>query len=409
MLKKVTLSNVNTGRIAHIMVDTDNDEKAISGAGKAPNELAKVTSIEGLDETINRLTGKKANMEDRANLFCGVARCLERNIPTIKSFELQANRVKSPRYRGIIAEVAYQITIGEKISDALEKFPDAFGPEVIALVRAGEESGRLPEIFAQIGNSQRKTVRIIKKLKKGLIYPAIVSILGIGVIILMSYTLVPAMSKLYSQFKAELPTATKIMMKISDVLIHTPWVLLFPAFAIYMVLKNWGKISKNVNVQKVFVKTPILGNIVRKASAAVSFRCLALLLESGVRMNTSLQITSDCAPNIYYKTFFSRIKKHIGEGMGMSESFLMESHWLGDDGRQICGIMDIAGETGSATEMLNEVADDYEDELDSVASQIDKIMEPITIVVLGVLVGFLIYAIYSPMFGMGEVVMPDKK
>ena len=222
MLKKVTLSNVNTGRTAQILVDVDSDEKAISGAGKAPNELAKVVTIEGLDETINRLTCKKANMEDRANLFCGVARCLERNIPTIKSFELQSNRVKSPRYRGIIAEVAYQISIGEKISDALDKFPDAFGPEVVALIRAGEESGRLPEIFTQIGNSQRKTVRILKKLKKGLIYPAIVSVLAVGVVIVMSYTLVPAMAKLYGEFNAKLPCASVLMMKILQRLLG-PW------------------------------------------------------------------------------------------------------------------------------------------------------------------------------------------
>ena len=409
MLKKVTLSNVNTGRTAQIVVDTDSDEKAISGAGKAPNELAKVTNIEGIDETVNRLTGPKPSMDDRANLFCGVARCLERNIPTIKSFELQANRVKSARYRGIIAEVAYQISIGEKISDAMEKFPDAFGPEVIALIRAGEESGRLPEIFSQIGNSQRKTVRIIKKLKKGLIYPGIVAVLGIGVIIIMSYTLVPAMSKLYGEFGSKLPWATTFMMSVSDVLIHKPWVLLFPIVGTMMILKRWGKIMKNENVQKLMVKTPVLGPIIRKASAAVSFRCMALLLESGVRMNTSLRITSESSPNYYYKQFFGRLRNHIAEGLGMSEGFLMESHWLGSDGRQICGIMDIAGETGSATEMLNEIADDYEDDLDSTANQIDKVMEPITIVFLGLLVGFLVYAIYSPVFGLADIVLPESE
>ncbi|MEM1297348.1 MAG: type II secretion system F family protein, partial [Verrucomicrobiota bacterium] len=406
MLKQVNLNNVNTGRSAQILVETDSDDKAIIGAGKAPNETAKVTHLAGLDASIKKFTAKGPNLADRANLFSGVARCLERNIPAIKSFELQANRVKSPRYRGIIAEVSHQISIGEKISDALDKFPSEFGSEVVALIRAGEESGRLPEVFQQIGNSQKKTLRILSKLKKGLIYPGIVITMGIGVIILMSYTLVPAVSKLYKDLGAELPFASTMMMKISEVLINKPWVLLFPFIGAYILIKNWGKITRNTGVQKFFAALPAVGGIVRKSAAAISFRTFSLLVEAGVRMNTSLDITSQVAPHIYYKEFFRNIRQHVNEGLGLYESFLMESHWLGSDGRTVCGIMEIASETGSSTEMLNEIADDYEDDLDTTANQIDKIMEPITIVCLGVMVGFLIYAIYSPIFQLGDVMLP---
>ncbi len=407
MLKQVNLNNITTGRSAQILVDTDTDEKAIIGAGKAPNESAKVTSLSGLDESLKRVMAKGPNMEDRANLFSGVARCLERNIPAIKSFELQANRVKSPRYRGIIAEVSHQISIGEKISDALGKFPKEFGGEIVALVRAGEESGRLPEVFQQIGNAQKKTLRIIGKLKKGMIYPGIVMGMGLAVIILMSYTLVPAVSKLYKDLGADLPFATTAMMKISDTLIQKPWTILIPFGAIFMLLKNWGKIVKVPRVQKFFAALPGVGGIVRKSAAAISFRTFSLLVEAGVRMNTSLGITAEVAPHIYYKEFYRRIRDHVNEGLGLYESFLMESHWLGKDGRTVCGVMEIAAETGSATDMLNEIADDYEDELDTTANQIDKIMEPITIVFLGVMVGFLIYAIYSPIFQLGDVMLPD--
>ena len=127
-----------------------------------------------------------------------------------------------------------------------------------------------------------------------------------------------------------------------------------------------------------------------------------------MRISTALQITSESSPHIYYKHFFANLKEHINDGLSMPESFLMESHWLGKDGRTIVGIMDIAGETGSATEMLDEIADDYEDELDSIANQIDKVMEPITILFLGALVGFLVYAIYSPIFGLSKVMLGDK-
>ena len=162
-------------------------------------------------------------------------------------------------------------------------------------------------------------------------------------------------------------------------------------------------------VQKALAALPVVGGIIRKSSAAVTFRCLSLLLESGVRINKSLEITSSSAPHIYHKEFFARVQNHVNDGLGFSESFLMESHWLGEDGRNVCGVMEIASETGSATDMLEEIADDYEEELDTIANQIEKVLEPVTIVILGALVGFLIYAIYSPIFNLGQHMLPGSE
>ncbi|MGY8691214.1 MAG: type II secretion system F family protein, partial [Verrucomicrobiales bacterium] len=197
MLKKVVLVNSYTGKSITAVVDTDDNEKAVIGAGKAPNEVAKVTDIVGIDEAIHRLSMAQNSTEDKAALFQGVARCLERNITTKKSFELQANRMKTPIYRGIIGDICEQISAGEKISTALEMYPRVFGPETVALVRAGEEAGQLPAVFKQIGSGQKKTLKIIKKLKNGMVYPAIVMVMAVAVIIVMSFTLVPALSKLY--------------------------------------------------------------------------------------------------------------------------------------------------------------------------------------------------------------------
>lgn len=409
MLKKVTLTNLNTKRSSLVIVDTDDDTKAVVGSGKAPNEVAKVQSIEGLDETIHRLSIKRPSLDDRVALFAGVGRCLERNISTIKSFELQANRVRSPRYKGVVADVAAQIAQGEKVSDAMGKHSELFGEAMLALIRAGEEAGQLPEVCNRIAKGQKKTLRIIKKLKSGMIYPGIVLFIGVTVIIIMSYTLVPAVSKLYGQFKAELPFATKMMMALSDTLINRPWVLCFPIFGIVMLFKKWGKICSLPTVQRFFLKLPTIGNIVRKSAAAVSFRCLAMLLEANVRVSTALRITSESSTNVMYREFFAKVQSHVEEGLALPESFLLESHLLGKEGRSISGLMEISSETGSSTDMLDEIANDYEDDLDTIGNQIDKIIEPITIVILGLLVGFLIYAIYSPIFNLGKVVLPQSK
>ncbi|MCB1229604.1 MAG: type II secretion system F family protein [Verrucomicrobiae bacterium] len=405
MLKKVVLSNIHTGRDTIALVDTNTDEKALIGSGKTEVETAKISDVTGADEKIQRLSSPKGGQSDRVALFNGLAKCFDRNIPIIKSFHLQANRVKSPRFRGAIAEISEALTQGEKMSDAMARQSDLFPPDVIALIRAGEEAGRLPEIFRRIADSQRKTSRILRKLKAGMIYPGIVLTLGVGVVITMSFTLVPAMSKLYASLNSDLPAPTKMLMAVSNVLLKQPWLVAIPVIGLIAMFKNWNKIIAIPKVQLALTRLPIIGNIVRKSAAAVGFRTLALLIEANVRLSTALDITRDTAWHIYYKTFFEKVKNHILNGLTLPDAFLVESHWLGNDGRLICGLMEVAAETGAGTELLNEIAEDYEDELDGIANQIDKLIEPFTIVILGGMVGGLIYAIYAPVFSLGDALL----
>ena len=408
MLKKVKLTNIQSRQKSEVLVDTLSDERALLGAGQMSNELAEINSINGLDEFIQRLVLPGPSMNDRVGFFNGLAKCFERNIPTIKSFQLQVNRVKSPRYRGAIADICGDLQSGDRISDAMAKNPDIFTSDMIALIRAGEEAGQLPVVLRRVGNSQKKSLTITRKLRAGMIYPGIVLVIGVAVIITMSFTLIPAMVKLYSSLGSKLPFATTVLMKLSDTLIRYPWTAVIPFAGLFFLFKRWGRIMAVPSVQRFMIGIPVVGDIIRKSAAATSFRCLALLVDANVRLKTALEITSESAQHIFYKEFFSRVNHHLAVGRSMAESFLLESHWLGKDGRTICGVMELAGETGSGAEPLNEIADDYEEELDLMASQIDKLIEPVTILILGTLVGFLIYAIYSPIFSLGDALLTKK-
>ncbi len=409
MLKKVTVTNIYTGQTHETIVDTDTHDKALIGSGVGSNETAKIEDIVGIDEKIHRMTSASDSVEDRVKFFNGLANCLDRNIGLIKSLQLQANRVSTPKYRGIIAELVFDLSIGDKFSDAVAKHPSVFPAELLSLIVAGEEAGQLALVCKRIGGAQKKTAKIIKKLKTGMIYPAIVVILAVAVVIIMSYTLVPAMKKLYESMHLELPFGTRALLLISDVLLNQPLTVMVPIFAVFQLFKNWGKIAGNRFMQTVFLKMPIVGNLVRKSASAVGFRCLAMLLESNVRLSSALKITSDASWHWQYKEFFARLGDHIAIGRTLHEAFVMECHWLGFDGRNLSGMIELASETGTGTEMLNEIAADYEDELDGIASQIDKILEPITIIFLGIIVGFLIYAIYGPIFGISDAILPPPK
>lgn len=408
MLKKVKLTNVNTAKTLEVIVDTDDDAKAILGAGRAPNETAVVTDVGGLDESVHRMTTGRPGTEEEVTFFGGMARCLERNISTTKSLELLAGRLKTPRYRGAVADISSHILNGEKLSDCFAMHPDLFSEDVVSLIRAGEESGRTHEIFRQIANTKKKSQRVLKKLKSGLIYPAIVLVLAIGVTIIMSFTLVPAISKLYGAMNVKLPLATVMMMKFSSLLIQQPYLAAVPIIGLMMLFRYWPRIYRQPRVQIAFTRMPTIGNIIRKSAAMVSFRALALLLQANVRIVTALEIAAKSANHVEFENFFLSVRDHINDGMSLPESFLMESHRLGPDGRVIASVVQMAGETGGVNEMLDEIALDYEEDLDAIAAQIDKILEPIVIVMMGTIVGFLVYAIYGPIFNLSKVILPKK-
>lgn len=408
MLKKVKITNVHSGKSAEALVDTDTDEKALIGAGVAPNETSVVSSITGLDETLHRLTSPKGDTDDSAAFFSGLGRCLERNISLTKSLLLQTNRVKSATYKGMIAEVVHAISVGDKFSDAITKFPKLFPAEMLSLIVAGEEAGQLARVCKRIAISQKKSSKVIKKLKGGLIYPAVVIVLGVVVVIVMSFTLVPAMAKLFSSFKTELPLGTKILIGLSDLFLHKPYMAALPFVGLYFFFANWGKISALRPMQDLFLKIPVVGVLVRKSAAATGFRTLSMLTESNVRLSNALDITAQASWHYHYKELFIRLREHIAIGRTLHEAFLMEAHWLGPDARNLCGLIELASETGSGTEMLAEIADDYEEELDNLAATLDKMIEPLTMLILGIMVGFLIYAIYGPMFSLGDVILKKK-
>jgi len=409
MLKKVKLTNIYNGKTSEVIVDANDDAKAIFGAGKAPNETAEVTDITGADEFINRISQKKPSLEESASFFNGMARCLQRNIAINKGLELMTGRLTSPRFRGAVAEISRSIMAGEKMSDAFAAHPDLFTEDVLALIRAGEESGQIDMVFQQITSGREKSLRILRKLRAGMIYPVIVLLLAVVVVIVMSFTLIPAVSKLYASMNVALPLPTQGLIWFSDLLVNQPYMAAIPIIALIAFFKNWSKIYRVPKVQMFLSRIPTVGNLIKKTAAMVSFRILALLLQANVRVATALEISAKSANHVEFEEFFLRVRDHIVDGLSMPESFLMESHRLGADGRSIAAIVQMAGETGGTNEVLDQIASDYEEQLDLMSSQIDKLLEPFVLIILGSVVGGIVYAIYGPIFGLSKVILPKNE
>jgi type II secretory pathway component PulF len=206
-----------------------------------------------------------------------------------------------------------------------------------------------------------------------------------------------------------LPLPTQGLIWFSDLLLHRPYMAAVPIIALVALFKNWGKIYRVPKVQIALSRIPTVGNLIKKTAAMVSFRILALLLQANVRVATALEIAAKSANHVEFEAFFLRVRDHIVDGLSMPESFLMESHRLGADGRSIAAVVQMAGETGGMNEVLDQIASDYEEQLDLMSAQIDKLLEPFVLIILGSVVGGIIYAIYGPIFGLSKVILPKKE
>lgn len=199
--------------------------------------------------------------------------------------------MRSARYKGVIGDLVTLIAAGEKLSEAMAKHSDVFPDQILSLIIAGEEAGQLARVCRRIGMSSRKSSKIISKLKNGLIYPAVVIVLAVIVVIVMSFTLVPAMAKLFESFKAPLPLGTKALIALSDLFMHQPYMAALPFVALYL-LQELGPHLEQHWVQDLALKIPKVRDIVRKSASAMSFRTLAMLVDANVRLSSALEITA---------------------------------------------------------------------------------------------------------------------
>lgn len=315
-----------------------------------------------------------------------------------RSLNILERQTKNPRLNLILREVGSDIQGGFALHAALLKHPKVFSPLFVSMVRAGEESGSLPQALDVIGSQLEKSYVLRKKIRGALIYPSIIIIAMIVVGVLMLMFVVPTLTATFKELNVALPASTQAIISVSDFLIkHTIAAMLSVVFFVGAVVAffrtDFGKRMADYSILRI----PIIGSLAKKINAARTTRTLASLLSSGVDVVEALSITTDVLQNSYYKDVLRGAEDKIQKGIPLSRVILgaekLYPILVGE-------MIEVGEETGKLSDMLIQVASFYEGDVEEATKNMATIIEPFLMVVVGVVVGFFAISMISPTYSL---------
>ncbi len=303
-----------------------------------------------------------------------------------------ANRALKTVLHGLVDD----INQGGTFSQAMAKFPNVFSGLFVSMIKAGEESGSLPTVLSEVGQNLKKTYELNKKVKSALMYPSIIlgAIIIIGILMMMF--VVPTLTQTFKDLGAELPSSTKAIIWISDV-ISEHSILFFAVLASFILLiVALSRIPIFKTYFDLFIlRIPIIGQIVKEINSARTARTLSSLLSSGVDMSKALSITSEVLQNVHYKNLITRAIGQIEKGESLSVSFQeridLYPVMVGE-------MVEVGEESGNLSKMLLDIAVFYEGEVDAKTKDLSTIIEPVLMVIIGAAVGFFAISMISPIY-----------
>ncbi|HFC3422152.1 TPA: type 4 pilus assembly protein PilG [Neisseria gonorrhoeae] len=369
---------------------------------EARKKLAK-RGIRPLQITRVKTSSKRKITQEDITVFTRqLSTMIKAGLPLMQAFEIVARGHGNPSMTEMLMEIRGQVEQGSSLSRAFSNHPKYFDRFYCNLVAAGETGGVLESLLDKLAIYKEKTQAIRKKVKTALTYPVSVIAVAIGLVFVMMIFVLPAFKEVYANMGAELPPLTQTVMDMSDFFVSYGWMVLIAlGFAIYGFLKLK---ARSIKIQRrmdaILLRMPIFGDIVRKGTIARWGRTTATLFAAGVPLVDVLDSTAGAAGNLIYEEATREIRTRVIQGLSMTSGMRATELFP----NMMLQMSSIGEESGSLDDMLNKAAEFYEDEVDNAVGRLSAMMKPIIIVILGLVIGTLLVAMYLPLFNLGNVV-----
>ena len=346
--------------------------------------------------------GRSIKPKDLAIFTRQLATMMKAGVPLLQAFDIVGRGNNNPSVTKLLNDIRNDVETGTSLSTAFRKYPIYFDNLYCNLIEAGEAAGILDQLLDRLAVYMEKTEAIKSKIKSALMYPITVMIVAFVVVAVIMLFVVPSFKQVFASFGGELPAATLLVIAMSEFFIKY-WYLIFGGVGggIYFFLQSWKRNEKLQGVMdRILRKLPIFGTLIEKSCIARWTRTLSTMFAAGVPLVEALDSVGGAAGNIVYSEATIKIQQEVSTGTSltaaMSNANLFPSMVL-----QMCAIGE---ESGSVDHMLGKCAEFYEAEVDDMVAGISSLMEPIIIVVLGVVIGGIVVAMYLPIFKLGQVV-----
>lgn len=369
---------------------------------EARKKLAK-RGIRPLQITRVKTSSKRKITQEDITVFTRqLSTMIKAGLPLMQAFEIVVRGHGNPSMTEMLMEIRGEVEQGSSLSRAFSNHPKYFDRFYCNLVAAGETGGVLESLLDKLAIYKEKTQAIRKKVKTALTYPVSVIAVAIGLVFVMMIFVLPAFKEVYANMGAELPALTQTVMDMSDFFVSYGWMVLIAlGFAIYGFLKLK---ARSIKIQRrmdaILLRMPIFGDIVRKGTIARWGRTTATLIAAGVPLVDVLDSTAGAAGNLIYEEATREIRTRVIQGLSMTSGMRATELFP----NMMLQMSSIGEESGSLDDMLNKAAEFYEDEVDNAVGRLSAMMEPIIIVILGLVIGTLLVAMYLPLFNLGNVV-----
>ncbi len=320
-------------------------------------------------------------------------------LPILRSLQILEGQQRPGLLKAIIGGVGDDVEGGGTLSDAMAKYPKAFDKLYCNMINAGEAGGVLDLILSRLADFMEKAAKLKKKVIGAMIYPIVVISIAVGVVSMIMVFVIPKFESIFKDFKLELPAPTRILLAISRWFAQDYgwlYVMLFPFVFVALIklirLSEGGKYAVDV----VKLKIPILGSILSKTAIARFTRTLGTLISAGVPILDAINITKETSGNEVYARALVKVHDAIREGESMADP--LRATKVCD--AIVVNMIDVGEETGDLDKMLLKVADNYDSDVDVLVGSLISILEPVMVVVLGVIVGFIVVALFMPMISL---------
>ncbi len=377
--------------------DADNQDLALRELKNQGLIVLELTEQNMLTKDISIDFGGKPTPRDMA-VFCRQFASITRaGVTIIETLNMLADSTENKKMQKALYAVRADVEKGESFADSLAGHPAVFPELLIQMVRAGEASGSLDTAMERMAIQFEKSAKTQAMVKKAMIYPIVVALIAVAVVIVMLVFVIPRYMDMFEQLGTELPAITMAVVKVSNFL-KTNWYIIVPVvIAVVFALKTFAKTYAGKHVfGKLQLKIPAVKNLVVKSASAQMARTLSTLLTAGVPLIEAVDIVSETMTNIWFKEALKEALEQIMVGTPLSRPL------------QTCGLfppmvyhmMRIGEEAGSTEEMLNKLADYYEEEVEMAVQSLMAAMEPMIIIVLAGIAGLLIASVMAPMVTM---------
>ena len=355
--------------------------------------------------SINKISFLRLSIKDQTFLIKRLSFLIKAGIPMLESLVMIREQTRSRSHTIMLDTVIKDVSNGQNLSSSLSKFKNVFGDFAINIIGFGETSGILSENLEYLAEELKKRRALRKKIVSAFIYPAIVTIATLGITGFLMVYLFPKIIPIFSSIHMDLPLSTRIIIQLSNFTrsygLVSLSLVLFLIITTTLIVKKYSTI--HYYFDKYLLKTPIVGKIIQDYNLANSTRTIGLLLRSGITLSEALPITMKTTQNLVYKNEFKNLSTMINRGEKMS-TYLKKHRWLFPD--ILTQVIYVGERSGNLSNSLIYLSEMYEAEVDDFTKNISGLIEPILMIFMGLMVGFIAVSIISPIYGITQHLQP---